>query len=66
MDTVVASPRHPRTPSTTTLTSLYELIAAMQRAVGPDNDTLVVAIVMELLRSGRITFLRALETPQDN
>jgi hypothetical protein len=33
------------------------LMAALQDVVGPDDDTLVVAIVAHLLRSGQLTFL---------
>ena len=44
------------TPACTT-TTLYELIAALQDVVGPDNDALVVATVVRLLRSGQLTFL---------
>jgi len=58
METVVASPRRTGQQYITTTTSLYELIEAVQNAVGPENDDLVVAIVMDLLRSGRIKFLR--------
>ena len=44
------------TPSCLT-TTLYDLIAAMQDRLSPDDDTLVVATVMHLLRSGRLTWL---------
>ena len=44
------------TPSCLT-TTLYDLIAAMQDGLSPDDDTLVVATVVHLLRSGRITWL---------
>jgi hypothetical protein len=37
------------------ITTLYELIAVLQDVVGPDNDPLVVATVVHLLRSGRLT-----------
>ena len=43
--------------STTVTTNLYELIASVQNQVGPENDELVVATVMYLLRAGRATFL---------
>ena len=43
------------TPSCLT-TTLYDLIAALQEVVGPDNDALVVATVEHLLRSGRLTW----------
>jgi hypothetical protein len=47
-----------RTPRSTTITTnLYELIEAVQHQVGPENDELVVAMVMYLLRAGRATFL---------
>ena len=39
------------------MTNLYELIEAVQNQVGPENDELVVATVMYLLRAGRATFL---------
>jgi hypothetical protein len=38
-------------------TTLYELIAALQDAAGPDADALVVATVVDLLHSGQLTFL---------
>jgi hypothetical protein len=37
-------------------TTLYDLVEALQRQVGPDEDHLVVATVMHLLQSGRVTF----------
>jgi hypothetical protein len=37
-------------------TTLYDLIAALQAMVGPDDDALVVATMMHLLQSGRLTF----------
>lgn len=43
------------TPATIT-TTLYDLIAAVQAAVGPDDDALVVAAVLHMLRSGRATW----------
>jgi len=39
-------------------TTLYDVIAALQTVVEPEDDALVVAIVTEWCRSGR---LRALE-----
>ncbi len=39
-------------------TTLYDLMAALQDVGGPDNDVLVVASVVYLLRSGRLTVLR--------
>src|SRR3989442_5919071 len=43
------------TPSCRT-TTLYDLIAALQDIVDPDDDALVVATVVHLLRSGRLTW----------
>ena len=43
-------------------TTLYALLAALQDVVGPDNDLLVVATVVHLLRSGRLTFLGTTST----
>ena len=51
------------TPSTTTL---YALIEALQNAFGPENDDLVVATVMYLLRSQCIRFLPNLEASRCN
>ena len=47
-----------RPQSTTITTSLYALIEALQNEVGPENDALVVAIVVYLLRSRHVRFLR--------
>ena len=58
METVVVPPCNPRQRRIKTTTSLYELMEAVQQTVGPEDDELVVAIVMDLLRSGRIRFLR--------
>jgi alpha-ketoglutarate-dependent taurine dioxygenase len=44
-------------PSTIT-TTLYDLIAAMQSVVKPEEDELVVTAMIHLLRSGRIRFMR--------
>jgi hypothetical protein len=44
-----------KTPATIT-TTLYDLLTAMQSVVGPDDDTLVVATVRHMLRSGRATW----------
>ena len=38
-------------------TTLYELLAAIQDVVGPDEDALIVATVRHLLQSGRLTWL---------
>jgi hypothetical protein len=39
------------------LTTLYDLIAAMQDGLSPDDDALVVATVVHLMQSGRLTWL---------
>ena len=57
MKTILKPPLHTTQRSTTVTTSLYELIEAVQNQVGPENDALVVATVMYLLRAGRATFL---------
>ena len=38
------------------LTTLYDLITALQDVAGANNDALVVASVVHLLRSGRLTW----------
>ena len=38
-------------------TTLYDVIAAIQDELSPDDDTLVVATMVHLLRSGRLTWL---------
>ena len=43
-------------------TTLYELIVAIQDLVGPQDDALVVATVVHLLQSQRLTMLRAAKT----
>ena len=43
------------TPSCLT-TTLYDLIAALQDIVGPDEDAMVMATVVHLLRAGRLTW----------
>ena len=40
-------------------TTLYDVIAALQAVVEPSEDALVVAIVDEWLRSGRLRFVEA-------
>jgi hypothetical protein len=48
----------PRTATSLRLTTtLYDLMAVLQDAGGPDDDALVVATVVHLLRSGRLTWL---------
>ena len=36
-------------------TTLYDLMVAIQDVAGPEDDALVVATVVHLLRSGRLT-----------
>lgn len=38
-------------------TTLYELVVALQSAAGPTDDAAVIATVLHLMRSGRLTFL---------
>jgi len=57
MKTILKPPLNPIQRSATITTNLYELIEAVQNQVGPENDELVVATVMYLLRAGRATFL---------
>jgi hypothetical protein len=57
MKTTLKPPLSTTQHSTTVTTNLYELIEAVQHQVGPENDELVVATVMYLLRAGRATFL---------
>ena len=47
-------------PATIT-TTLYDLIAALQDVVQPGEDALVVAAMVHLLRTGRITWLSGIE-----
>ena len=35
-------------------TTLYDLMSALQEAAGPEEDTLVVAAMVDLMRSGRL------------
>lgn len=66
METALVPPCSTRPQSTTITTSLYELIEALQNEVGPENDDLVVATVVYLLRSQHIRFLRNSETNHYN
>jgi hypothetical protein len=61
MVTVATGMQGVAAPSRRTMT-LYDLIAALQDVVGPD-DTLVVATVAHLLRSGRCTWGHRTEGP---
>jgi len=60
MQTVLKPPLSTRQKSRTITTSLYELIETVQTAIGPENDELVVATVMYVLRSGRARFLNSM------
>jgi hypothetical protein len=42
-------------------TTLYDLIDAIRTELAPDEDELVVATVLYLMRSGRMRFLREQE-----
>ena len=57
MKTILKPPLNTTQKSTTITTNLYELIEAVQNQVGPENDELVIATVMHILRSRRATFL---------
>jgi hypothetical protein len=57
METMLKPPLKPTQKPATVTTNLYELIEAVQNQVGPENDELVVATVMYLLRTGNATFL---------
>src|SRR6266702_6305621 len=43
-------------PPSCLTTTLYDVIAAIQDGLSPDDDALVVATVVHLLRSGRLTW----------
>ena len=45
----------------TIMTTLYDLIAALQDVVQPGEDALVVATMVHLLRTGRMTWLSGSE-----
>ncbi len=54
MQTVITPfEKHPAPPR---MTTLYDLIAALQAAVAPEEDDIVVATVVSMLHSGRIIF----------
>ena len=46
----------PRAETPSHLTTLYDLITALQDVVAPDDDMLVVATVVHLMRLGRLTW----------
>jgi hypothetical protein len=45
-------------PQACLMTTLYDAMAALHTIVEPDEDNLVVAVVVQWLRSGRLTFVR--------
>lgn len=49
-----------QSPNTIT-TTLYDLFEAIQSEVGPEDDALVTATVMDLLASGRVKFVNTPE-----
>jgi hypothetical protein len=57
LHTSAVPPKEP-VETTTVYTTFYDLIEALQRHSGPDEDHVVVAMVMHLLDSGRVTLLR--------
>lgn len=66
MQTVLKPPLRHTQPTATVITSLYALVEAVQNEVGPDNDELIVATVMHLLRAGHATALRSPRTSHCN
>jgi hypothetical protein len=66
MQTVLKPPLSPTPKSKTITTSLYELIETVQREIGTENDELVVATVMYVLRSGHAKFLNSMGTHHCN
>jgi hypothetical protein len=44
-------------------TTLYDVIAALQSVVAPEDDALIVTIVAAWLRSGRLRVPRAVAIP---
>jgi hypothetical protein len=51
------TPKHsPEASSTRVTTTLYDVLAALQAVIEPEEDDVVVAIVAEWLRSGRLRF----------
>jgi hypothetical protein len=57
MKTTLNPPLKTTQQSTTITTNLYELIEAVQSQVEPEDDKLVVATVMYMLRTRHATFL---------
>ena len=57
MATITVRQVEPDMPAIMT-TTLYDLVAAIQAAVEPDQEELVVPIVAQMLHAGHATFLR--------
>lgn len=57
MHTVLEPPARTAPQAATVTTNLYALVEAAQNEVGPENDALIVATVMHLLRAGHATYL---------
>jgi hypothetical protein len=66
MQTVLKPPLSTTQQSRTITTSLYKLMETVQTVIGSENDELVVATVMYILRSGRPTFLKSMEVSHCN
>ena len=66
MQTVLKPPMSTTQKSKTITTSLYELIETVQKEIGSENDELVVATVMYVLRSRRAKFLNSMEANHCN
>jgi hypothetical protein len=45
-------------PQACLMTTLYDVMAALHTIVEPDEDDLVAAVVVQWLRSGRLTLVR--------
>jgi hypothetical protein len=58
MNTIFETQKRPESESTPVTTTLYDLIEAMQEEASSEADDFVVTAVTELLRTGRIAFLR--------
>jgi hypothetical protein len=56
-ETYPTSELSPAAAPTRVITTLYDVLAALQTVVEPEEDDVVVAIVAEWLRSGRLRFL---------
>jgi hypothetical protein len=63
VDAGIARSRGQAVPSRCCKTTLYALVAALQKRLGPDNDALVVALVCSLFRTRRLTFCQTTRRP---